>query len=260
SAGRQPVAAVHRDAGRLSEPGGEPAEPGGERRDQSAAGPGHRGAGAAAAAQHRLGRQHRSGNVESDQSADGLQRQRTGDVDHPADDGDLDADGAVMTISGVGFGSTLVGQTVQQLTNMQNQLDQLTQQLSTGQKAQTYAGLGSQAGLTVGLDAQLAAIDGYNNSIALAGTNLGIAQTALSQVASVRDQIMRATSETSPVVLNNNGQTMAQQAAAAQLDAIFSALNSQSGDRYLFSGSATNQPATDTTDHILNGNGAQAGL
>ena len=167
-----------------------------------------------------------------------------------------------MAISGVGFsfGNTLIGQTVQQLTNMQNQLDQLTQQLSTGQKSQTYAGLGSQAGLTVGLDAQLAAIDGYNNSIALAGTNIGIAQTALSQIATVSNQIVQATSETSPFVLNNNGQTTAQQAAASQLDAVLAALNTQSGDRYLFSGSATDQSATDTADHILNGNGAQAGL
>jgi len=165
-----------------------------------------------------------------------------------------------MTVSGVGFGSTLVGQTVQQLTNMQNQLDALSQQLATGQKSPTYAGLGSQAGLSIGLDAQLAAIDGYNNAIALAGTNLGIAQTALSQIASVRDQTVQATSEGSPFVLNNNGQTAAQQAAGGQLDAVLSALNAQSGDRYLFSGSATNQPATDTADHILNGNGAQAGL
>ena len=37
-------------------------------------------------------------------------------------------------------------------------------------------------------------------------------------------------------------------------------LNTQSGNQYLFSGRATDQPPVETLDHILNGNGAQAGL
>ena len=37
-----------------------------------------------------------------------------------------------------------------------NKLDQLSQELGTNQKSSTYAGLGSQSGVTVGLDAPLA--------------------------------------------------------------------------------------------------------
>jgi flagellar hook-associated protein 3 FlgL len=37
-------------------------------------------------------------------------------------------------------------------------------------------------------------------------------------------------------------------------------LNAQAGDRYLFSGRATNTPAVETLDHIMNGDGARAGL
>jgi flagellar hook-associated protein 3 FlgL len=166
----------------------------------------------------------------------------------------------MMAVTGVGTGSMLATQNVQSLINMQNQLDQLSRQLSTGQKSQTYAGLGSQAGLTVGLDAQLSAINGYNNSIALAGANVSVAQTALSQIGSVGNSVVQSISEPAAFTLNNNGQTTAQQGAGSQLDAILAALNSQSGNGYVFSGSAVNQPATDTTDHILNGNGSQAGL
>src|SRR5665811_1299553 len=43
-------------------------------------------------------------------------------------------------------------------------------------------------------------------------------------------------------------------------DQILSLLNTQGGNGYLFSGSGLNQPSVDTADHILNGNGAQAGL
>jgi flagellin-like hook-associated protein FlgL len=165
-----------------------------------------------------------------------------------------------MTIAGIGTGSALAAQNAQSLVNMQNQLDQLSQQLSTGQKSQDYAGLGSQAGLTVGLDAQLSALNGYGNAISLAGTNISVAQNALSEIGTVSNGVQQSIAEPSTFTLNNNGQTTVQSAAASQLDTILSALNSQAAGNYLFSGSGVNQPAVASTDEILNGNGAQAGL
>lgn len=165
-----------------------------------------------------------------------------------------------MAISGIGTGSALAAQNAQALINLQNQLNQLTQQLRTGQKSQDYAGLGSQAGLTVGLDAQLSALTGYGNAISLAGTNISIAQNALSQIGTMSNDVDQAINAPSTFTLDNNGQTRAQSGAAAQLDAVLAALNSQAAGNYLFSGSAVNQPAVASTDTILNGNGAQAGL
>jgi hypothetical protein len=49
-------------------------------------------------------------------------------------------------------------------------------------------------------------------------------------------------------------------AAVTQLDQVLNLLNTQSGNNYLFSGGAVNSPSVETTAHILNGNGAQAGL
>ena len=60
--------------------------------------------------------------------------------------------------------------------------------------------------------------------------------------------------------LDNNGQTAVQESAASYLDQILSLLNTQVGGNYLFSGSAVNQPSVASTNEILNGNGAQAGL
>ena len=48
--------------------------------------------------------------------------------------------------------------------------------------------------------------------------------------------------------------------AEFSLDQLLALLNAQAGDRYLFSGRATDTPAVETLDHILNGNGARAGL
>jgi flagellar hook-associated protein 3 FlgL len=165
-----------------------------------------------------------------------------------------------MAISGIGAGSALAAQNAQALVNLQNQLNRLSQQLTTGQKSQDYAGLGAQAGLTVGLDAQLSALTGYGNAILLAGTNLSLAQNALSQIGTLSNDVVQAINAPSTFTLDNNGQTTAQSSAVSQLDAVVAALNSQAAGNYLFSGGAVNQPAVASSDTILNGNGAQAGL
>jgi flagellar hook-associated protein 3 FlgL len=165
-----------------------------------------------------------------------------------------------MTISGIGTGSALAAQNAQALVTLQHRLDDLTRQLGTGQKSQDYAGLGLQAGLTVGLGAQLSALNGYGNAISFAGTNISLAQNALSEIGSVNDAVAQAVTGSPPFTLNGNGQTTAQSGAVSQLDAVLSALNSQAGGNYLFSGTAAKQPAVASTDQILNGNGAQAGL
>jgi flagellar hook-associated protein 3 FlgL len=164
-----------------------------------------------------------------------------------------------MSITGVGSNAAA---TIAALVKMHNQLDDLSRQLGTGQKAATYSGLQAQAGLTVGLDAQLSAIDGYNNTIATVGTTLTVAQSALTQIASVGALVKQAAgpSGATALTLDNTGQTTAQEAATSQLDQILSLLNTQVGSSYIFSGSASNQASVETTDHILNGNGAQAGF
>jgi flagellin-like hook-associated protein FlgL len=61
-------------------------------------------------------------------------------------------------------------------------------------------------------------------------------------------------------VSNGSGAEVAQQTGQNSLDQLLALLNAQAGDRYLFSGRATDQPAVETLDHILNGNGSRAGL
>ena len=61
-------------------------------------------------------------------------------------------------------------------------------------------------------------------------------------------------------MLNNNGQTSGQITAQAAFSNAVSLLNSQSGDRYLFSGRTTDTAPTAPADVMLNGTGTQAGL
>ena len=86
-----------------------------------------------------------------------------------------------MSITGPGSVTAL---NIQAVTNMNNQLNTLSTELSTNQAAQTYAGLGSQAGVALALNAQLSAINGYSSTATTVGTTLTVAQSVLTQIGS----------------------------------------------------------------------------
>ena len=163
-----------------------------------------------------------------------------------------------MSITGPG---SITAANIQAVTNLNNKLNTLSEELSTNQAAQTYSGLGSQAGVALALNAQLSSVTAYNNNAQSVGTTLSIAQSTLSQLDSTRTSVEQSINQqVSAFSLNNNGQTQVQTAAAGQLDQILSLLNTQVGDNYIFSGSATNQQSVASTSDILNGTGTQAGL
>ena len=161
-----------------------------------------------------------------------------------------------MTISSV---SSNVSPLIQNVLNINSQLDDLQRQLGTGQLTDSYAGLGAQSGIAVALNAQLAAIGSYDDTMTNVAANLTLKQSVLQQIASVGSTVQAAT-VTPQYAIDGTGQTTVQKSAQDQLNQILSALNSQGGNGYLFSGSGLNQPSVDTADHILNGNGSQAGL
>ena len=159
-----------------------------------------------------------------------------------------------MSVSSIGSQSTLA---IQHLLDMRSQFDDLQRQLSSGLKSDDYAGLGVNSGLTVSLRAQLSAIGGYDNTIDTVSTRINLMSAALQRMGDIGSTVKSAAG------LSSNATTTpgsVQQTARSSLDELLSLLNTQAGDRYLFSGSATDQPAVETMDHILNGDGARAGL
>jgi flagellar hook-associated protein 3 FlgL len=162
-----------------------------------------------------------------------------------------------MTVSSV---SASVSPLIQNVLNIDNQLDDLQRQLGTGQIADTYAGLGGQSGIAVALNAQIAALSSFDDTITNVGTTINLQQSVLQQIANVGSAVQTATVQQGSFAIDSTGQTTVQESAQDQLGQILNALNSQGGNGYLFSGTAVDQPSVDTVDHILNGNGAQAGL
>jgi len=158
-------------------------------------------------------------------------------------------------ITGVGPQSSLM---VSALGDMRSQLDDLQRQLGTGQKSTTYAGLGIDRGLAVGLQGQLSAMSSYADTVTQIGVRMSLQQTSLTRIADIGSAMKGAT--LTQFNIDASGQTATQRTAISQLDEILGLLNTPAGDRYLFSGRAGDKPATETLDHILNGDGAKAGL
>lgn len=161
-----------------------------------------------------------------------------------------------MTVSGVGYRTSHL---TSQILNLQSQLDDLQTQLSTGKKSTSYAGMGVNRGFAVGLRAQVSNIDSYADTITNVTTRINVANAALTRIASIGTEV-RGAATTSTIQLNNNGQTTSQTTAQNSMAEMLQLLNVQSGDRYLFSGRATDTPATASMSDILNGVGSQAGL
>ncbi len=88
-----------------------------------------------------------------------------------------------MTISGISTSN--ISPLIQSAQDINKQLDDLQRQLGSGEKADSYAGLGSQSGVAVALNAQLSALGGFDNTITNVGTTISLQQLVLQQIASV---------------------------------------------------------------------------
>lgn len=161
-----------------------------------------------------------------------------------------------MSISSINYSSSILGS---QIRNINQQLTDLSTQLSTGKLSQNYSGMGTNEGFAIASRAQLSNIAAYTDTITNVNVNINLANTALQALTTIRNTVQTGAANTAQS-LNVNGQTVAQNTAAAQFGSMVGVLNTQSGNRYLFSGTAFNtQPVANAGD-IINGTTTQAGF
>lgn len=158
-----------------------------------------------------------------------------------------------MSVVNVGTRSLLL---TQSLVGMRTQLGDLQRQLATGKRADDYAGIGIQRGLTVGLRSHLSQIGAYGDTITTVGVRMDLAQTALTRIA----DIGRETKAVATQMSSAEGRATAQVTAESALGEILGLLNTRAGDRYIFSGASSDQPAVPSLSQILDGDGARAGF
>jgi flagellin-like hook-associated protein FlgL len=146
------------------------------------------------------------------------------------------------------------------LADMRWQIDDLQRQLATGKRADTYAALGIGRTLDLEARSRLSRIDAFNISIDQVSLRVDIMNTALDRLRVVGQDVRSDVAFPLEYELIGNGQTQAQSLSALRLDEGLSLLNERAGERYLFSGSATDTRPTATAKEILDGVGARAGL
>ncbi|HEX2215381.1 MAG TPA: flagellar biosynthesis protein FlgL [Xanthobacteraceae bacterium] len=160
-----------------------------------------------------------------------------------------------MNVGSIGTRSQL---SVQALVDMRRRLDDLQRQLGTGKKSTTYAGLGIDRGLATGLRAQLSAIESYDHAITLVDVRLDLSRSVLGRMLDIRSSAKGWMQQ--PPDIRANGQSPAQTSARSLLDEMLQLLNTQAGDRFLFAGREVAAAAVESTAHVLDGDGARAGL
>ncbi|MGV7211943.1 flagellar protein [Bradyrhizobium sp. UFLA05-112] len=161
-----------------------------------------------------------------------------------------------MSISSINYSSSVLGA---QIRNINQQLTDLSTQLSTGKLSQNYSGMGTNEGFAIASRAQLSNIAAYTDTITNVNVNINLANTALQSLTTIRNTVQTGSASTAQD-LNVNGQTIAQNTAAAQFASMVGVLNTQSGNRYLFSGTAFNTQSVADAGTIINGTTTQAGL
>src|SRR5262245_33491243 len=95
-----------------------------------------------------------------------------------------------MNVTGVGSPESLV---VQSLGDMRPQLGDLQRQLGTGKKSTTYAGLGIDRGLAVGLRTRLSALSSYSETVTQIGVRANLQQASLTRISELGRSMKSAT-------------------------------------------------------------------
>ena len=156
----------------------------------------------------------------------------------------------MTTITPFAAGSYLTTRNSAQLTTLKNQLNDLSNQVSSGQVSQTYGGLGSGRSTALAAQATLSALSGYAAGITAAQTRTNVAVTSLTQVVTLGTDARNT--------LNNSLQstslnpTAAKTVALNNLETVFDALNQSVAGNYLFGGANTTTPPVLDADTILN--------
>ena len=129
--------------------------------------------------------------------------------------------------------------------NAQN--DALTAETSSGIVADSFAGLGDETSTAIGLQPQISATSAWQANVSDVQTRLSSAQTALSSINTIATNL-QSTLLSLTTVNSSSAIATASDNAKQQLTALTSLLNTQSGDIYVFGGSASDQPPVSSSD------------
>lgn len=163
-----------------------------------------------------------------------------------------------MTLSPFRPGS-LTRSTTDFFVSTRRDLTTLQRQLQTGQKADSYGGLGFVRRTSLDVRARLSAIEGHNATIEQADLRIRIITQNLERLNKLSLDT-KADVTLSNFDLLSDGTTFAQKNAEQRFKEIIDLLNTDIAGRTLFAGRSVDRLPVESYDHIINGDGARAGL
>ncbi|WP_350334856.1 flagellar biosynthesis protein FlgL [Coralliovum pocilloporae] len=154
---------------------------------------------------------------------------------------------------------TFATQLIRDTRNLRSSIEDLERQLGTGQRSETYGGLGRDANLVINFQQRLSNTEAYLETINLLTVRSSVIDTTLERISAI-GQDTQGLVDANEFTLLSDGRTGAQRGTESLVAELIGLLNSEVGGRYIFGGSATDAPPVTDLDTILNGNGTQAGL
>ena len=145
------------------------------------------------------------------------------------------------------------------LIQNQDRLADLNRQLATGERSQTYGGLGVERNQSISLRQDISQLEAFQSNIQRLDIRVEITGLSLERLEALRIEARDAINPNNFIDLGN-GQTFTQATADALLTESFALLNTQSDGRYVFSGNQVNTRPLEELDIVLNGDGVRAGL
>ncbi len=161
----------------------------------------------------------------------------------------------MSTIKATGYSDLLV----RQLGSMRGQLDELSQQLTTGIRSQTYGGLGEARDLALSYQGKLNRVTTYQETIATLDVRMQVGDKTLTQLSKLASEL-KGNLDPNSFNLSTTGVTDSQTFALDSLNAFTALLNTDVAGRYIFSGSATDTQPVIGVDEMLDGANGKAGF
>ncbi|HEY8383119.1 MAG TPA: hypothetical protein VIL09_13305 [Microvirga sp.] len=143
--------------------------------------------------------------------------------------------------------------------SMRRDMEALQRQLSTGQKADTFGGLGFERRTSLDARAKLSSIEGYRASIDQADLRIKLMVQHLERLTKLGSDT-KGDLIVPKFELLGDGRTFAQNNAEQRLKEALDLLNVDLAGRSLFAGRAVDTQPVETYDAIMNGSGGRDGL
>jgi flagellar hook-associated protein 3 FlgL len=163
-------------------------------------------------------------------------------------------------ITGSFYGTSRAGRNSGSImTELRATLVDLQRQLGTGEKSESYGGLGVARRVSLDANARLTRIKGYTDVIANADMRIKMMNQSLQGLSDIIGDA-RSAALADAYEPNVAGRTVAQTAADDQIKMAIDLLNVDAGGRHLFSGRSTDVMPIANYNEIMNGSGARVGV